>query len=203
MLHCRRGEVVLFTRMSRLVSAYVEWSRLLISRIACVVSHIVQGEPTIRLVIVACRMSQLSRPCGNSRPVLDFWLSSLRRAIEEDPFWGPAFWDDIESRASQLEPGIQELVIQCSEVQSLVSDHDTGCSTKSYSATHCTKIMTPLTNLQPSRNSTSSVDGDNHGINNTGLGCWQTLVANAAEAKQKNQILKHMPQASRTQSCTS
>lgn len=94
---------------------------------ACVVSHILQAEPTIRIVLVAGRLSQSLRHCGGSpSPVLDFWLLSLRKALEEDIFWGPGFWEDIDARASWLEQGIRELVRQCFELANLVPGRKLG-----------------------------------------------------------------------------
>jgi hypothetical protein len=96
-----------------------------------VVSHVLEAEPTIRIVLVAGRLSQSShQPCDDSpSPVLDFWLSSLRKALEEDLFWGPGFWQDIEARASWLEHGVQELLRQCFELESLIPGHTLDRST--------------------------------------------------------------------------
>ena len=73
---------------------------------------------------MACRLSQsLRQPNGDSRPVLDFWLSTLQRAMDEDPFWGPGFWEDIEARACALVKGIQQLVQQCHKLGGLHSSN--------------------------------------------------------------------------------
>lgn len=46
-------------------------------------------------------------------PDTSFWLTAVRHAVIEDPFWGFQFWAKIEARAINLESGIQELVSQC------------------------------------------------------------------------------------------
>lgn len=76
------------------------------------------------MVLVACRLSQsLRQPHDNSIPVMDFWLSTLQRAMDEDPFWGPGFWEDIEARAFSLVKGIQQLVQQCHKLGGLLSSN--------------------------------------------------------------------------------
>lgn len=73
---------------------------------ACVVEHVLQAEPTIRIVLTACRLAESLRRASETPdilPVFDFWLSSLRTALDEDPFWGPAFWKDLKSRGQCME----------------------------------------------------------------------------------------------------
>ncbi|OQE19848.1 hypothetical protein PENSTE_c014G03141 [Penicillium steckii] len=77
---------------------------------ACIVLHVLHSEPTIRFVTVA---AQLAGP----RSGFDCWLTALETAVREDPFWGDAFWPDIEERASRLTEGVQELVRQCHELR--------------------------------------------------------------------------------------
>ena len=120
-LHRRRGGVVLHTRLSgylvisSIVSAPADHSK------ACIVSHVLEAEPTIRIIVTACRLASSLRKANdpmpgegpNSLPVFDFWLSSLRTALDEDPFWGPNIWKELEPRASNLENGIHQMVRQC------------------------------------------------------------------------------------------
>ncbi|CAL5867476.1 uncharacterized protein PFLUO_LOCUS1695 [Penicillium psychrofluorescens] len=77
---------------------------------ACIVLHVLHSEPTIRFVAVA---AQLAGP-GTG---FDCWLEALETAVREDPFWGDAFWPDIEHRAAGLTEGVQELVRQCHELR--------------------------------------------------------------------------------------
>ncbi|KAJ5888587.1 hypothetical protein N7495_008628 [Penicillium taxi] len=83
---------------------------------ACIVLHVLHSEPTIRFVTVA---ALLAGPHSG----FDCWLSALETAVREDPFWGDAFWPDIEDRASRLTEGVQQLVRQCHE---LCATLDTG-----------------------------------------------------------------------------
>lgn len=77
---------------------------------ACIVLHVLHSEPTIRFVTVA---AQLAGP----RSGFDCWLAALETAVREDPFWGDAFWPDIEERASRLTAGVLQLVRQCHELR--------------------------------------------------------------------------------------
>lgn len=89
---------------------------------ACVVLHVLYSEPTIRVVTVACRLSdrlaakELTE-FDNGLPTFDFWLQALETAVRRDPLWGDAFWPDIEYRAYGLEMGIKQLIMQCSELR--------------------------------------------------------------------------------------
>ena len=157
---------------------------------ACVVSHVLQAEPTIRIALVAGRLSQsLRQPCGvaSPSPILDFWVSSLRRALDDDLFWGPIFWEDIDARASWLEHGIHELMRQCFELESLVQGCKVGRSPPitvgalSFDGSVMpAKPQSPL--VAPPIPSTSH-DCDNW-MNRILLGFWNSLLADAAEMEQ-------------------
>lgn len=82
---------------------------------ACIVLHVLHSEPTIRFVTVA---SQLA----GARSGFQCWLTALEAAVCEDPFWGDAFWPDIEERASRLTDGVQELVRQCYELSATLDN---------------------------------------------------------------------------------
>ncbi|KAL2008151.1 hypothetical protein VTN00DRAFT_8133 [Thermoascus crustaceus] len=89
---------------------------------ACVVLHVLHSEPTIRIVAVACLLSDHLQDTdlvevSHRLPTFDFWMGALETAVREDPFWGDAFWPDIEYRACGLEVGIKQLVLQCLELR--------------------------------------------------------------------------------------
>ncbi|KAF7719769.1 Uncharacterized protein PECH_005668 [Penicillium ucsense] len=77
---------------------------------ACIVLHVLHSEPTIRFVTVAALLA-------GPRSGFDCWLSALETAVREDPFWGDAFWPEIEERATRLAEGVQQLVRQCHELR--------------------------------------------------------------------------------------
>lgn len=97
---------------------------------ACIVLHVLHSEPTIRFVTVA---AQLAGP----RSGFDCWLAALETAVREDPFWGDAFWPDIEERASRLTEGVRQLVRQCHELRTALDSP--GCTTPALART-----MTPI-----------------------------------------------------------
>ncbi len=127
MLHSRRGGLVLHTRLSRYVAPRSTASAPADEPEACVVGHVLEAEPTIRIIVTACRLAaslrRISDPTAGEEPgplpVFDFWLSSLRTALNEDPFWGPNIWKELEPRASNLENGIHQMVRQCLEFEEL------------------------------------------------------------------------------------
>lgn len=87
---------------------------------ACIVLHVLHSEPTIRFVTVA---AQLAGP----RSGFDCWLAALETAVREDPFWGDAFWPDIEERAARLTDGVRQLVRQCHELRATLDSQ--ACTT--------------------------------------------------------------------------
>ncbi|KAJ4309773.1 hypothetical protein N0V94_008777, partial [Neodidymelliopsis sp. IMI 364377] len=54
-------------------------------------------------------------------PPLPHILPALRDALASDPFWGPDHWPYLLSRATQLSAGIQALIVECVNLESLVS----------------------------------------------------------------------------------
>lgn len=89
---------------------------------ACIVLHVLHSEPTIRFVTVA---AQLAGP----RSGFDCWLAALETAVREDPFWGDAFWPDIEERAARLTEGVRQLVRQCHELRTTLDSPTCTTST--------------------------------------------------------------------------
>ncbi|MCJ1335153.1 hypothetical protein MMC09_000419 [Bachmanniomyces sp. S44760] len=89
---------------------------------ACVVSHTLQSEPTIRLSLMACRLSRTLRKqtASPDLPLFDFWRSSLRNALDRDPFWGSKHAKEIEERAAALEICVKDLMRQNHELEKTV-----------------------------------------------------------------------------------
>lgn len=158
------------------------------------VSHVLQAEPTIRIALVAGRLSQsLRRTFGDGGPIpaLEFWSSSLREALDEDIFWGPIFWEDINARASWLEHGIQELVQQCVELESLVPGSKFGQSKSSmlgaFSYEGSVKSFKPQSPLIANTTTSTSHDGDNW-MTRVLLASWNTVLADAADMEAQTAL---------------
>lgn len=168
------------------------------SSAACVVSHVLQAEPTIRIALVAGRLSQaLRQPCdvAGPSPALDFWSSSLRRALDDDIFWGPIFWEDIDARASWLEHGMRELMRQCFELENLVPGCKFGRSPPTAAGAlsfdgsgMLTKPQSPLIAIATKSTSHNSDDW----INRILLGFWNSLLADAAEMEPTTLSMAHL-----------
>ncbi|KAI9684752.1 MAG: hypothetical protein M1829_000127 [Trizodia sp. TS-e1964] len=111
---------------------------------ACIVSHVLYSEPTIRLILVASRLSEALDTPKDGRPVLPtmvFWRDTLREALENDGFWGTGYFEDIEPRATTLQVGIQDLISQCCDLEHVVSN--SLVSTSEVSLATMTPPMTP------------------------------------------------------------
>lgn len=71
-----------------------------------------------------------STPTGATLPPLPHILPALREALSADPFWGPDHWSYLFSRATQLSAGIQALINECVNLESLVSSPPAAASDK-------------------------------------------------------------------------
>lgn len=157
---------------------------------ACVVSHVLEAEPTIRIIVTACRLAaSLRRPSDpmvgedpNPLPVFDFWLSSLRTALDEDPFWGPDIWKELEPRASNLENGIHQMVRQCINFEGMQA-------TRTVQQPEHPPLSAYVGNAAlPAQSGTYRSEGkgmvlvseENSWMQKIVLGCWTTLLADAA-----------------------
>lgn len=118
---------------------------------ACIVSHVLSSEPTIRLVTVACLLcdflssSDFSDLISNKphRPDFSFWLKAMETAVREDPLWGSAFWPEIQHRAESLAVDIKYLIMQCVELRNPTELQRTSSTTTTSSSakTSCSMTM--------------------------------------------------------------
>ena len=157
---------------------------------ACVVSHVLEAEPTIRIIVTACRLASSLRRAGGPPPaedlgpipVFDFWLSSLRTALDEDPFWGPKIWKELEPRASDLESGIHQMVRQCIEFEEM----------QATKTVRLPEVASVGAAVSPAKLGTYRSDGtrtvfaskESSWMQKIVLGCWTTLVTDAANVGQ-------------------
>ncbi|KAL8691022.1 MAG: hypothetical protein Q9218_003660 [Villophora microphyllina] len=142
----------------------------------CVVSYALQAEPTIRMILVACRLSEsLGQQRNTSHlPMFDFWSQAMKKASDEDPFWGPNLWKDFEARAKTLEKGIEELVRQCMKLAPMAISAAASQESPPSSPKHGFLTSTPLPRAQEQASWIPSIVA----------GCWTTLLADAAETKR-------------------
>lgn len=176
---------------------------------ACVVSKVLEAEPTIRIILVACKLSEsLRQPHSNANlPVLHFWLASLRNALNEDPFWGPDFRNHLESRAEILEKGIQNLVKQCLELEELMKREP---NTSNAAAVTPVKVHryapTKPTKLRISRLAERQIalaKEEDFWMQQIIVGCWTTLLVDAAETRRRGSLSKDHLRLSRARHLTS
>ena len=168
-------------------------------RIACVVSYVLQSEPTIRLVLVSCRLSRsLRKPqAGHKLPLFDFWRASLRRALDNDPFWGPSYSKEIEERAAQLEIGIQQLIRQCCELSAIVSSREetaqnlspTACFTPYHAHLDQPSMRRISSSGPPSK--MPAAQEEQSWMEKIIIGCWTTLLADASHATKTEECSEH------------
>ena len=165
--------------------------RLLLTRFkACVVSHVLEAEPTIRIIVTACRLAASLRGTGdpsageypNPLPVFDFWLSSLRTALDQDPFWGPNIWKELEPRASNLENGIHQMVRQCIAFEGMQAT--TTVQRPSINPVLASvggpELLSESGMYRSDGKGNVSVSEESGWMQKIVLGCWTTLLADAA-----------------------
>ena len=104
---------------------------------ACVVTATLSTDSHIRLTIAASLLStaNIATPTqeeppkhieDRTLPPLPHILPALQHAVINDPFWeGSEIWGYILSRATQLSAGIQALIAECVNLESLVSSPTT------------------------------------------------------------------------------
>ena len=190
MLHRGRGGMVLRTRLSGWVPPRSLASTPANTSTACVVTHVLEAEPTIRIIVTACRLASSLRRVNEPTPgeppsflpVFDFWLSSLRTALDEDPFWGPNFWKELEPRASNLENGIHQMVRQCIEFEDMQA-------TKAARQPELAPISASVgAAVRPAKLGRFRSEGkrtvfdseEDSWMQKIVLGCWTTLLSDAA-----------------------
>ena len=156
------------------------------------VNYVLQAEPTLRIVLTACRLYELLRRASEKPapfPVFDFWVSSLRRALDEDPYWGPGFWGDLEPRAISLEEGINKMVRQCMEFENMkIPKGQSGNGVRKINDSFHVKSPTVGVTVSPTRLGIYKSDGkrilfvseESCWMHKVVLSCWTTLLADAA-----------------------
>ena len=154
-------------------------------------THVLHSEPTIRLILAACRLSRSLRKQSKEHgyPLFDFWRSSLRKAVDRDPFWGPTQAKGIEERAEQLECGIQELILQCHELSDMVSSTTEeapvqprilACPTPYH--VHAERLIRRPSSLFSRRQSRTLLQEEQERMREIFVSCWTTLLADATSA---------------------
>jgi hypothetical protein len=107
---------------------------------ACVTATL-STDSHIRLTIAASLLSTANvatptreeppEDMGRTLPPLPYILPALQHAVINDPFWeGADIWSYILSRASQLSAGIQALILECVNLESLVSSPTTTAASE-------------------------------------------------------------------------
>ena len=137
--------------------------------------------------------------------MFDFWSRSLRNALDNDPFWGPGFWKDIKGRVSMLGKGIEQLIQQCCEIGDMVSHPN--ISPQSPKTSRMPYQPSKPTKLRASRLAEKQIaftKEEDSWMQTIVLGCWATLLADAANARRTASLTKPSMQPSlKTRSLTS
>lgn len=117
---------------------------------ACVVTATLSTDSHIRLTIAASLLStaNIATPTqeeppqdieDKTLPPLPHILPALQHAVINDPFWeGSDIWGYMLSRATQLSAGIQALIAECVNLESLVSSPTTERPVSKRGLTHPT-----------------------------------------------------------------
>lgn len=154
-------------------------------------SKVLEAEPTVRVILVACRLSQsLRQPYNNADlPVLGFWLSTLRDALKEDPFWGADLLKHLEARAEVFEKGIRELIKQCLELEELIKRESNVANAAAVAPVKAHRYApakpTKLRTSKLAQRQTALAKEEDLWMQQIVVGCWTTLLADAARAQRK------------------
>lgn len=92
---------------------------------ACIVNHSLDSEFTVRLMYAACLLSDVHYPFtleGPTLPSFMFFLDSLEHALEQDPLFGPDFFEITKPKAEATRNGIEDLIHQCLELDADLSE---------------------------------------------------------------------------------
>ena len=148
-------------------------------------THVLHSEPTIRLILAACRLSRSLRKQSKEHgyPLFDFWRSSLRKVVDRDPFWGPTQAKGIEERAEQLESGIQELILQCHELSDIIPSTEEvpvqprvlACPTPYH--IHAERLIRRPSSIFGRRQSRTLLHEEQERMREIFVSCWTTLLA--------------------------
>lgn len=90
----------------------------------CVVQYAIDAEFQIRMMVAACMLSTAQGPGPHNGPTLpsfDFFLPSLRNALAEDELWGPDYYASVETKAQDLNFGMQDLMRQCERLEKIMT----------------------------------------------------------------------------------
>lgn len=119
---------------------------------ACVVTETLSTDSHIRLTIAASLLSTASGSgsggaseggdAARTLPPLPHMLPALRDAVVQDPFWdGPDMWSYLVSRATQLSTGVQALMVDCVDLESLVAGPVAQRPAQSRALTHPSAVF--------------------------------------------------------------
>ena len=109
--------------------------------------------------------------------------------LDNDPFWGPSYAKEIEAKAAQLEQGLLQLIQQCCQLNDVVMAHDKspskgrrlGCVTPYHAhAAESDKTQASIVSKQQTKDMLLNEQG---WMQKIVVGCWTTLLADAARAK--------------------
>ena len=125
---------------------------------ACVVSHSLDSEFTIRLLHAACLLSDVHYPFtleGPTLPSFMFFLGPLERALTQDPLWADAedFYENMHPKANATRDGIEDLILQCLELDTMMSQPSSPSSSafSSDSSLPSTPVLLPMGGIKVKR----------------------------------------------------
>ncbi|CAK3745768.1 Hypothetical predicted protein [Lecanosticta acicola] len=114
---------------------------------ACVVDHSLNSEFSIRLLYAACLLSDCHYPFtieGPTLPSFAFFLDSLERAIEDDDLYGHGFFEMMQPKAIATRDGVEELIHQCLELDTLLSQPSSPHPSSPESSLDASPVVGPL-----------------------------------------------------------
>ena len=154
---------------------------------ACIVSYVLQSEPTIRLVITACRLASRildAREEPHDVPIFDFWTRTLYQALQEDRFWGQDSWTKVGDRAKNLEDGIFIMAQQCCELERMSNSKSSNSDSTLPASVIPSGTPQRLGRYRKTNGKMTFVNDEDTWMQKIVLGCWTTLLADAKQQRK-------------------
>ncbi|KAK4983139.1 hypothetical protein LTR50_007402 [Elasticomyces elasticus] len=168
---------------------------------ACVVSHALDTEFTIRLSFAACLLSDMHDGSDSGRLALPSFITfvePLRCALTNDPFWGPGSFDHLERKASTLRHGILALMEQCSDLETLVASpttpqyDDSTCPTAScHSPSYKRYAGAPVKRSRFAKRQIKLMEEEEQWVQKMLSACSKMLAANSAVGIPRRMVTGH------------
>ena len=162
---------------------------------ACVVEHSLHSESSVKMLFVACLLSDVHYPFtfeGPTLPSFTFFLDSLSRALVEDPLYDNNFFELTQPKALSTRNGIEDLIHRCCELEVVLGQ---ALSSRSLATTPPTAQASPVLKTSGANPSSARLrqvlSSETSGANpSSARACPNVTGSNMTQRQMKLQIEK-------------